>query len=369
LYNYNNIDRDYRDDSTESRNGFYLFNQSAYKAAEHFAEAYVVYPFGNLKLTAGADFRSSHTDYTALTVSPSFNPASPYPVKTATAQSGDSVRQNQVGVYGALNYGSAGFNAEVGGRYNHHSTYGSNGAFNINPSYLFQNQWKVFANLSSGYKTPSLYQLYSEYGNTALKPENAINLEGGLQYFFTREKGSVRATYFYRDVSDVIFFFYNPATFQSQYINQDQQRDHGVELDARLALATGLDLKVFYSYVDGEITTKANGKDTTYFNLLRRPKSNLSATLGYSFGPVYLSLQANRFGERHDVYFDPATFERQAIILEPYTLLNVYAEYGLLKNTVKLFADLRNVTNKRWSEIYGYNAPRFNGYGGLRFQF
>jgi vitamin B12 transporter len=77
LYNYNNIDRDYRDDSTESRNGFYLFNQSAYKAAEHFAEAYVVHPFGKLKLTAGADFRSSHTDFTALTVSPSFNPASP----------------------------------------------------------------------------------------------------------------------------------------------------------------------------------------------------------------------------------------------------------------------------------------------------
>jgi vitamin B12 transporter len=97
------------------------------------------------------------------------------------------VQQNQVGVYGALNYGSAGFNAEAGGRYNHHSTYGSNGAFNINPSYLIQNRWKVFANLSSGYKTPSLYQLYSEYGNTALKPENAINLEGGLQYFSKRK--------------------------------------------------------------------------------------------------------------------------------------------------------------------------------------
>jgi vitamin B12 transporter len=366
LYNYNGIDRDYLDDSTESRNGYYLFNKAVYKAAEHFAEAYVVYPFQKLKFTAGVDFRSSHTDYNAVTVSPSFNPAAPAPVKSTASQSGDSVHQKQVGFYSALHFSDAHFGAEVGSRFNHHSVYGTNVASNINAFYR-NGPWKLFANVSSGYKTPSLYQLYSEYGNTSLKPESAINAEGGLQYFAENERATGRATYFYRDVTDVIFFFYNPATFQSQYINQDKQTDEGIELETKITITNGLDFKLFYSYTDGRITTKSNGKDTTYFNLIRRPKSSLTALLGYSFGPAYAGVQVSRFGKRSDIYFDPATFQRQDLTLKPYTLVNVYAEYEVLKK-LKLFADLRNVAGEKYNEIYGYSAPRFNGYGGIRFQ-
>ena len=366
LYNYNGINRNYTDDSTGSRNGYYIFNKAAYKAAEHFADAFIVHPFGRLKLTAGADFRSSRTDYNAVMVSPSFNPASPFPVKGTAAQSGDSVHQKQVGLYSALHFSDDHFGAEVGSRFNHHSVYGTNVASNINAFYR-NGRWKFFANISSGYKTPSLYQLYSEYGNTALKPESAINLEGGLQYFSRNENAAIRATYFYRDVTDVIFFFYNPATFQSQYINQDKQRDGGVELDAKMRLAKGLDLKLFYAYIDGKITTRTAGKDTTFFNLIRRPKSSAAATVGYNFGRAYVSLQMSAFGKRSDIYFDPATFQQQALTLDPYTLINVYAEYGVLKK-LTLFADLRNVLGERYSEIYGYSTPRFNGYGGLRVQ-
>jgi vitamin B12 transporter len=326
-----------------------------------------VYPFAKLKLTAGADFRASNTGYAETNVSPSYDTAAPFPIKNTTAQSSDSVHQRQVGIYAAVNYNSTSFNMEVGGRYNHHSVYGSNGAFNFNPSFLIKNQWKLFANLSSGYKTPSLYQLYSEYGNTALKPERSINAEGGLQYFFKQEKGNVRAVYFHRNVKDVIFFFTNLTTYQSQYINQDKQNDQGIELESNVNLTTHLNFKLFYSYVNGKITTKNNGKDTTFFNLLRRPKNSLSTTLGYNFRSAYVSVQVCSFGKRSDVYFDPTTFQSQAVTLKPYTLLNVYAEYGLLKK-LKLFADLRNILNKKYKEIYGYSAPRFNGYGGLRFQ-
>ena len=113
---------------------------------------------------------------------------------------------------------------------------------------------------------------------------------------------------------------------------------------------------------------RGNTYNQGYFNLLRRPKNSLTATLGYNFfKTAYVSLQVSAFGKRNDVYFDPATFQQQAITLKPYTLLNVYAEYGLLKK-LKIFADLRNILNTKYNEIYGYSAPRFNGYGGLRFQ-
>lgn len=369
LYQFNRTRRNYLDDSIRSRNGYYTFEQSAYKAGEHFAEAFVVYPFRAFRLTAGSDYRSSNTDYQSLTVEPPFPPYSPTATISKSVRSGDSVKQKQVGVYAALNYASGSFAMEGGGRYNHHSEYGRNFAFNVNPSFFLQKRVKVFANLSSGYKTPSLYQLFSEYGNRQLQPETSLNLEGGAQVFSEDKKGNVRLTYFNRRISDAIAFFYNATTFRSSYINQDKQRDHGVEVDGQYNFSDRFQVRAFYSYVDGKITTKQGGKDTTYFNLLRRPKSTLNVFFGTQITKAfYASLNVNSVGEREDVYFDPATFASRSITLDPYTLVNVYLEYGFVQNRLKLFADLRNVLDKNYSDIYGYNTARFNAYGGVRFR-
>lgn len=362
LYQLNNVERNYLDDSTLSRNGFYKYNQSNYKANEHFAEAFLVYPFSAFRLTAGADYRSSNTDYNAVQIS-AFS-------TSKTAQSGDSIRQNQVGVYAALNYVANKFSIEGGGRFNNHSEYGSNFAVNLNPSYFISKTLKVFANASSGYKTPSLYQLFSVYGNKDLKPETSISLEAGAQLFTKDGKGNLRATYFNRRVNDVIAFFYNPATFRSSYINQDKQRDYGFEVDGQINLTEKIQLRAFYSYVDGNVTTKQRGKDTTYFNLLRRPKNTFNLFVGTQITKsLYASLNLNSIGQRRDVYFDPVTFASQPITLKPYTLVNFYAEYGFSQNRLRLFADLRNVFDETYSDIYGYNTAGFNAYGGIRFRF
>jgi vitamin B12 transporter len=362
LYQFNKTERNYLDDSTQSRNGFYIYNQSAYKAGEHFAEAFIVYPFNAFRLTAGGDFRSSNTDYDALQRS-AFG-------SSKETQSGDSVKQSQASIYAALNYTANNFSVEGGGRFNHHSEYGSNFAFNLNPSYFIEKRVKVFANVSSGYKTPSLYQLFSVYGNKELKPETSLNLEAGAQVFSNDGKANLRATYFNRRVNDVIAFFYNAATFRSSYINQDKQRDHGMEIDANLNLTDKIQLRAFYSYVDGKITTKQGRKDTTYFNLLRRPKHTVNIFIGTQITKaLYASINANAVGQRKDVYFDPVTFASKPVTLKMYTLVNFYAEYGFLQNRLKLFADLRNMFDETYSDIYGYNTAGFNAYGGIRFRF
>ena len=369
LYQFNKTKRNYLDDSTQSKNGYYTYNQSAYVANEHFAEAFAVHSFHSLKLTAGADFRSSGTDYNAITVTPPFPPYTTVPTIDRPAQSGDSVRQDQVGIYAALNFFKNDFNIEGGGRFNHHSEYGSNFAFNINPSYFIEKRIKVFANLSSGYKTPSLYQLFSEYGNKNLKPESSINAEGGLQYFSRDEKLNVRATYFNRHVKDVIAFFYDASTFRSSYINQDKQNDHGFELEGKASIADKVQIKALYNFVDGKIITKQNGKDTTFFNLLRRPKSIFTFSAGSQLTKVlFVNAQLNAVGSSKDVYYDDF-FQQHDITLDNYVLLNFYAEYAFLNNRLKVFADIRNITDKKYFDIYGYNTAGFNAYGGLRFHF
>ena len=369
LYQLNKTERSYLDDSALSRNGYYIYNDYSYQATENFAEAFIVYPFNKIKLTAGADFRNSSTDYNSVAVDPGFPPFVPQSVvKTQTA--GDSVKQAQVGIYAALNYNHNNFAIEGGGRFNNHSEYGNNFAFNINPSYLIQKRLKVFANISTGYKTPSLYQLFSIYGNKDLKPETSLNLEGGAQVFSNDDKANLRATYFNRKATDVIAFLSLPTPPYAQYVNQDTQRDHGFELDGSLTLTDKIQLKAFYSYVTGEITTKQGSKDTTYFNLLRRPKNTIQVFVGTQITKaLYASLQLNNIGERKDIYFDPVTFEQQSITLKTYTLVNFYAEYSFLQNRLKLFADLRNVFDASYTDVYGYNTAGFNVFGGLRFKF
>ena len=364
LYSYNKINRIYTDDSTRSRNGYDIYSRGDYNGSEHFADAYLYIPLSpRIKLTGGIDYRSSKSDQEYLSIS-TFGP-----YKTNYAN--DSLHQNQLGVYAAMNLNTVqGFNLELGGRVNVHSEYGSHFVFNINPSYLLNKQIKLFANLSSAYRTPSLYQLFSEYGNKELDPESGLTGEAGVQYFSPNNEFTTRAVAFSRKVSDVMFFFYTPVTFSSQYINQDKQKDHGLELEASYKITRTTTLKAFYTYTTGEITTRQAGKDTTYNNLLRRPKSSIGINLASQFNKkFFISTNLMSVGKRHDAWFDNTTFATVYTTLKSYALWDIYAEYGFGKNKLKLFTDLRNLTGSNYTEISGFNTLGFNGYGGILFSF
>ncbi len=103
---------------------------------------------------------------------------------------------NQGSIYTSLFYNKNNFNVELGGRYNNHSKYGTHYTYTFNPSYIINNNWKIYASIASGYKAPSLYQLYSSYGNPNLKPETSVNYEAGVQY--GDQHFSTRINYFNR---------------------------------------------------------------------------------------------------------------------------------------------------------------------------
>ena len=353
LYNYNHISRLYIDDSVKSRNGFDTYSRGSYEANEHLIDAYMVTSLSKIaKLTAGADIRLSSTDQLYIAI-PAWAPPSSL-----------NADMNQQSIYGSVNVNTnAGFNIEAGGRINFHSEYGSYFVYNINPSYLLNKKVKLFANLSSGYRTPSLYQLYSEYGNKDLQPESAFTAEAGVQYFSKDDKWNGRITGFARNVKDGIGFI-------SKYINQDKQRDYGAELELSFKPTSKISIKAFYSYVDGKIITKKNGKDTTYFNLIRRPKNSFGVNLAVqATDQLYISSNLSSFGERKDSYFDSQTFTTANLTLDNYFLWDIYAEYSFCKKRLKVFADLRNITNSKYNESAGFNTLDFNAYGGIRFNF
>ncbi len=361
LYNRNYNERMYVDDSVLSQNGFGKYSKGAYSGTEHFADLFYFHPINEqMKFSVGADFRSSNTDQSYFSVSDFGD----YESKLGK----DSLHQNQIGIYGSFIANTkSGFNLELGGRWNHHSAYGNNLVYSFNPSYVFRNQYKLYVNISSAYKTPTLYQLYSEYGNKKLLPEIASTSEAGIQAFSKNSRKNVRITYFNRNVKDVILFFTDPNTYTSKYINQDKQKDHGLEIESNITINQKSSLKLFYNFVDGKITTMNNGMDTSYFNLIRRPKNTIGITADYRpFKNIYVSTSIQSVGKRTDITFD-ANYNQVQVELNSYIICNVYAEYRFSKSKIKLFTAVNNLTNTNFTEVYGFATMGINGSFGVRF--
>jgi vitamin B12 transporter len=350
LYQYNTIFRDYTDDSTKSRNGFDFYSYGKYQGKEHFLDLYIpVILSPKLKWTLGSDIRLSNSTQNYLSLASYGNYTS--------ALSADSLRQNQWSAYTSLHYTSGkNWNAELGGRLNHHSTYGFTPVFNFNPSFLI-NEWiKIFGNISSGYRTPSLYQLFSEYGNRDLRPERALTTEAGLQYALPSKKISVRLVGFQRKTWNVLFFSFNPVTYRSQFINQDQQKDHGFEYEMAYTIAPGISLRTTYQYIAGKINTQENGKDTTYDNLLRRPRHSANLVLSYRVSNrITLNSLLQYSSSRKDRYFDLASFEQRAVTLNPFVLWDLNAAYHP-SAAMNIFINVRNITNTPFTETAGFRT-------------
>jgi vitamin B12 transporter len=119
-----------------------------------------------------------------------------------------------------------------------------------------------------------------------------------------------------------------------------------------------LTLGGWYNYLSGEITTEEEGREVTVSNLIRRPANSLGLKAGLQVSDnLYIRMNGEYNSERTDLYFNPANnFMAENITLDPYVLVNLYAEYGLFKQQVTLFGDVRNVLNSDFTEVYGYNT-------------
>jgi vitamin B12 transporter len=254
------------------------------------------------------------------------------------------------------------FSVELGGRYNHHTQFGQNFTYSFNPSYRWQNGLKAFINLSTGFKAPTLYQLYGQYGaNPDLKPERSQNAEAGVQWVSQSKKIEGRMVFFARRIEDVIVYAY-PTN-----VNLNEQNDRGVEWELTVTPTPKLTLKAFYAYVTGDVTTTTNNKDTTFNNLIRRPKNSFGLNAGYRLNQKwYSSLNLQSFGKREDLYFDESTFTSQQVTLTSYVLLDVYVEYSLPKPSLTLFLQGKNLLNQNYEEVYGYSTMGINMQGGVK---
>ncbi len=359
-YNYNKINRVYLDDSA-SRGGFSYYSKGDYTGKSHFAELYSnIAVTKNIDVLVGADYRNHLSEQNYFSVS-AYGPYSSTPL------SDDSVKVNQFGAYASLVVKNiAGFNVELGGRYNNFNKYGDVFTFSFNPSYVIKNSIKIFGNISSGFKAPSLYQVYSEYHIPdtlgELNPEKSLSFEGGVQYYKNNVK--LRAVYFSRTVKDNIVFYSSGAPlYNNYYINADKQKDKGFELEASVNFGK-VTLNANYVNLDGKIETKSGAKDTSFFNLYRRPRQTINLNVGIELCKNWnMNIGVQSISKRYEAVYASAPVEMPA-----YYVWNLYSTYSITKN-IKAFADLKNITDEKYSEVRGYNSRRFNFMAGVNLNF
>jgi vitamin B12 transporter len=349
-YRYGHIKRNYLDDSLHAP-GFVKFASDRYNAISHVADVY-----GNIRIKdwltvlAGTDFRRGTMNQQYVSVS-SFGPFS---------STFENKSLHQVSLYGSLFFHAAAhkLNIEAGGRINEHSRYGLNSTFTFNPSCKINDRWRVFGSLASGFKAPSVFQVYDAFsGNEDLKPETSLHYEAGVQQL--HEVFSSRVVFFHRDIKNGIDFDY----VNFKYFNFVKQKVNGAELEMTVRPATSWQMTAHYTFLSGEEHTQSrkNFSDTTYRHLLRRPKHHLNLNAGVQLTPaIYLSLGGKSVGKRYDT----GGYMSDDVLLGSYFLLNAYAEYRPGKH-IKFYAAAQNITGKKFFDIRGYNAIPFLISGGF----
>ncbi len=358
-YNYNSVTRTYLDDSAMQISQGGTFSQSSYTGRAHFVELYTNIDLSRyVNILAGVDYRNQRTNQSDLFIYQDFYP--PYEAIYDTSRIGvDSAKVRQMAGYASILLKDlGGFNLELGGRYNNFNKYGNVFTYSINPSYVLNDQLKLFANLSSGFSAPTLYQLYSPYRDPfgELKPEKTVSVETGVQY--SVKNFNARALYFDRNTTDQIEF-YTDANYNSYYINLDKQDAQGIELEASWN-AGGWSLSGNYTYTVGKVTTPVNGKDTTYNDLYRQPKNLVNLKAGLQATPAcYFSVSLRTVGSRIE-----SVYGSTPIGIASYYTLGAYAEYKMEKNW-KFFINLQNLTNQLYFDIPGYSTARFNFMAGI----
>jgi vitamin B12 transporter len=242
----------------------------------------------------------------------------------------------------------------AGVRVDTNSGFGSEVTWRAGPTVvLAQSGTKLFGTVGTGFKAPSLYQRYSEYGSEDLDAERSIGVDAGFKQQLIKGWAEAGATYFHNSFDDLIDF--DLDTFKFSNINR--VRTEGLESFVQTKLLEGLSLKVSYTLTD------TLNRDTGEA-LLRRARHKVGGELRYALSDTAVArVIVSYVGERPDTDF--STYPATPVILAGYTTVALSGSYTLTPD-VELLLRVENLFDRSYQEVFGYGATGVSGFGGLR---
>ena len=241
----------------------------------------------------------------------------------------------------------------LGGRFDDHDRFGSQGTYRGAFSYHLEDTGTVLrASYGTGFKAPSIYQLFSDFGDPGLDPESSRGYDLGVAQTLAAGRVHLGLTYFRNDFTDLITF--SNATFA--YANVAEANSAGLEFRAAFKPAGQLWISLDHTYLDSE-------DESTGLALLRRPENKTNLQLTYQFSRHnHFQADVRYVGERDDQDF--ATFPAQRVTLDAYTVVNLAARFRIARH-VGIFGRVENLFDEDYEEVLGYGTPELSGYFGL----
>ena len=356
------IDRTFRNDSTFiPMNAWSNYSESVYKGINQGAEAYLKGRFLNqIEFVIGTEYKHQATQQSDFSISS-------YGRYDAPKLSENMANQSVLGSYLTIQkHWDLKFGLELGGRWNRQSTFGDFSTVNVNPYWKYSKSGKAFFNFYTSFKTPSLYQLFSPYGNLILRPEQGTTYELGFEQNFGIFHA--RVVGFQNEVKDGIVFQSIDVEPYGKYVNVSKQNTRGLELELSFKMKKWA-LNTSYTYLHGNMSNKIDGKDSTYSSLIRRPSNQIQTRIQYQANARFsISLLAQFVGERKDYFYDESVYSSVPKTLKSYVWTEIQLGCRISKN-LNASLLIKNVMDQDVVELYGYTGQRRNVQASLMWNF
>ena len=265
------------------------------------------------------------------------------------SQTGSVWAQEQLSLFGGLDL-------VAGLRYDDHDRFGGKTTYRLAPSWLTDSGTLFKASYGTGFRAPSLYELYSFYGNVDLDPEESRGWDAGIEQELAEGRVLCGITYFALTFAERIDYDFLTSRYQQL---PGDTRTKGVETFLRWQPVQSLTLQVNHTYTD---TSDQDGK-----RLARRPLHKMGLGGEYRQGRARFNADLLWVGERdergaRDLNGAPVT------TLASYAVLNLAASYDL-SETVQLHGRIDNFFDKEYEEAWSYATPGLSAYAGVRLKF
>lgn len=253
-----------------------------------------------------------------------------------------------------------GLNVNTGIRYHKHSVYTDYLIWNFNPSYTISKfGLKIHGSVGGAVVSPSLYQVYSPYGNAALTPEENQTAELGLEKSFLNKKVIFTGAAFFREQDNSIVFGSLPSPPWGQYINV-------AGINKSKGFETSVSIKPLQKVtVSGNYTFVQNDEQIARFVAKHRANANLVVAITEN---ISWSTQYQYINQRDVAYFDNITFATIPTQVPSYQLVHTNFSVKVSSN-ISLFAAVQNLFNEDFIETVGFTSRGRNYKLGLNLKF
>lgn len=253
------------------------------------------------------------------------------------------------------------WNVTPGIRVDHHSEFGTHTSPSLSVGYKQNEKTNYYINYKSFFAAPSLYYLYSSYGNKDMDPEEGNTVEFGVNHRFT---DSLDGTFnvFHTHAKNLIDFDYTT----SRYRNLGKTNANGFSLSLNKEFSRHWNASLGYSYL--HMQAKA-GENINNNGAL--PESTLHVNVSYKADKFNASLDGRGVMNRYGSKGSPEMRNYSS-----YWVWDMAANYHFTKNAT-LFARVNNIFDQFYTDVgtsfdpYGtwYSAPGRNFEIGMQFTF